>query len=445
MKRTMLGFMLAWVAPVLGGGAGAESLAGALAAAYLGNPRLEGARAGLRAADEAVPIAKAAGRPQLTGTTSGAFNALGDTQPAARQALSVSQSLYSGGGISAATRQAQRAVDAERARLMLAETAVLLDAVAAYTAVLRDRSVAEFARRNEERLQLELAATRDREKFGDLTETDIHQAVARHEGGIAERVAAEGDLAMAEADYRRVIGMLPGHLDPAPLPTQTPPSLDAALALAEDNWGWQAAVHDLAAAREAVTVSLAALKPRLALGGEIGYALDGGQQYGSGPGAAVGATLTVPLYQGGGGLARVRQSREALSQRRHGRDDAFRAAQTAIIDAWESGRAAEAAIRAVRRQVTAARFAVEGVRQEARVGARSVVDVLDAERDLFTAEVGLARAERERVLAAYALLAAVGRLTAQDLTLPVAEREPEAHDEARSDGSPGPGPSGHDE
>ena len=279
----MLGLMLAGVAPVAAGGVRADSLAEALAAAYAGSPRLEGARAGLRAADEAVPIAKAAGRPQLTSTTSAAFNALGDSQPATRQALSLTQNLYSGGSVRAATQQAERAVEAERARLMLGEQAVLLEAIAAYSAVIRDRRVLELARGNEERLRLELAATRDRERFGDLTETDIHQAESRHEGGIADRVAAEGALAVAEADYSRVIGAKPGQLEPAPLPEYVPLSLDAAMAEAEGNWGWQAAASDLDAAREAVAVSLAAMKPRLTLGGEVGYALDGGQQYSPGP------------------------------------------------------------------------------------------------------------------------------------------------------------------
>ena len=407
-------------------------MAEALAAAYAGSPRLDGARAGLRAADEAIPLAKAAGRPQLTGTTSTAFNALGDSQPAGRQALSLTQSLYSGGGIRAATRQAERLVDAERARLMLSEQSVLLEAVAAYTALFRDRRVLELARGNEERLRLELEATRDRERFGDLTETDIHQAESRHEGGMADRVAAEGALAVSEAEYARLMGTEPGELEPAPLPEYAPATLEAAVAEAEGNWTWQAAAFDLEAAREAVAVSLAAMKPRVTLGGEVGYALDGGQQYGSGPGAAIGATLTMPLYQGGGEYARVRQSKEFLSQRRYGHDDALRAAETAVVDAWESGRTAEAAIRSIRRQVTAARFAVDGVRQEARVGARSVVDVLDAERELFEAEADLARAERERIVAAYRLLAAVGRLTGQDLALPVAYHDPHAHYEDTS-------------
>jgi outer membrane protein TolC len=176
-----------------------------------------------------------------------------------------------------------------------------------------------------------------------------------------------------------------------------------------------------------VNVSLAALKPQLTLAREIGYALDGGTQYNSGPGAVVGTTLVLPLYQGGGDHARTRQSKEQLSQRRYGRDDARRTAEAAIVDAWRSRRTADASIRAIQRQVSAARFTADGIRAEARVGSRSVVDVLDAEREPFSAQVDLAHAEREQTLAAYRLVAAVRRLTGQDLALPVAYHDPEEH------------------
>ena len=119
--------------------------------------------------------------------------------------------------------------------------------------------------------------------------------------------------------------------------------------------------------------------------------------YGSGGGAAIGATLSVPLYQGGGEYARVRQSKELLTQRRYGRDDARRASESEITAAWEAGRTAEARSARSGARSDAAAFAVDGVRQEALVGARSVLDVLDAERELFAAEVDLARAEREQV------------------------------------------------
>lgn len=430
----MLALVLVGVAPTRPSAGG--SLAEALAGAYADNPRLEAGRSALGAVDEGVPMARAAGRPQLTATSTAALNALGDDLPAARQSLSLSQLLYAGGGVRAATRAAERSADAESARLRLTEQDVLLDTVRAYTAVTRDRRVQELARANEDRMALEVTATRDRERFGDLTATDIHQAESRHAAGTAERIAADGALEIAEADFVRVVGERPATLDPAPLPENLPATLEQALAEAESSWGWRAADADLAAAQEAVEVSLAALKPHLTMAGELSYAADGGQQYGSGAGAAVGATLSVPLYQGGGAYAKVRQSRQVLSQRRYARDDSERAARSAIVGAWTSVTTAAAVIRSVGRQVAAARFALTGVRQEAQIGARAVVDILDAENELFEAQVQLARAERERVVAAYQLLAATGRLTAEDLGLPLAYDGPEvAAGEAGGDAS----------
>jgi outer membrane protein len=417
----------AW--PLLAGAAAAkaEPLADALGRAYLTNPRLEAGRAGLRAADESVPRALAAGRPQVTSTSSAAFNAAGDALPAARQALNLTQSLYNGGGTRAAVRRAEDAVRAERARLAQLEQELLLEAVAAYTAVARDRAVLELARRNEKRLRVQLDATRDRERFGDVTRTDIFQAESRLARAAAERVAAEGSLQAASAEYRRVVGEWPARPELPPAPDGPPASLDEALAAAEGSWRWQAASFELAAARGEVAVALAALKPRLTLGGEVSYADDSGPYRDAGANAAIGATLAVPLYQGGGEHARVRQAKELVAQRRYGVDDALRAVEAEITLAWEAHRTAEAAIRSARQQVDTAAFALDGVRQEALVGARAVLDVLDAEQELFAAEVDLARAERERVLAAYRLRAAVGRLTARDLALPVTYHAPEEH------------------
>ncbi len=107
---------------------------------------------------------------------------------------------------------------------------------------------------------------------------------------------------------------------------------------------------------------------------------------------------------------------------------ARRAAEAEVATAARAVRTADAAIRALQRQVDSAGFALEGVRQEALVGARLVLDVLDAEQELFAAEVDLARARRERVVAGYRSLAASGRLTAADLKLAVPPVEdPAAH------------------
>lgn len=407
--------------------AGAETLSDMLSRVYVGSPRLEAGRASLRAADELIPQALAPGRPQASTTNSVAYNATGDALPTQRQALTLTQSIYSGGTITAASRRAENSVHAERARLSQLEQDVLLEAVAAFTAVARDGAILELARGNEDRLRIQLDATRDREHFGDVTTTDIYQAEARHAGAIAERDAAAGALKASAAEYRRLAGTEPPRLDLPPVPEGLPPTLDDALAGVEANWRWQAATFELAAARNDIAVSWGSMKPRLTVGAEISYADDGGSSGRSGANAAIGATFTVPLYQGGGEYARVRQSKEQLTQRRYSVDDALRTAEAEIAAAWETTQTAEVFIRSLQVQVDAATFAVEGVRQEALAGARTVLDVLDAERERFAGEVDLVRAERERVLAAYRLLAAVGRLTARDLALTVAYYDPEVH------------------
>lgn len=430
MMRAAGCFLVGAVCLIGAVGARAAALEEVLAHVYLTNPRLEAGRAGLRAADEAVAQARAAGRPfvSLTSSVAGALaGSEGAGLESQRQALGLTQSLYSGGETRAGIARAESAVRAERARVQALEQSVLLAAVEAYVAVAEAQSLLELARGNEDRLRLQLDATRDRERFGDVTKTDIAQARTRHARAVAGRLAAEGDLRAAEAAYRHVVGTSPQPRLGLPPPLEGLPAPRAELgALAEGDWAYQAALFDLDAAESDVAVAEAGLKPRLSLSGALSYAEEPGLGGGR-SGAVVGATLAVPLYQGGGEYARVRQSKELLLQRRHARDEALRAAEAGIAAAFEELQTQEAVIRSLQTQVDAAEFAVEGVRQEALVGARAVLDVLDAEEELYRAQAALARAEAARVLASYRLRAAIGRLTARDLALPVALQDPEAH------------------
>lgn len=410
----------------------AEPLADVLAKVYATNPRLLAGRASLQAVDEAVPRARAGRRPQLGLTSQAVLDAVDTNETSTvlqtlRQALNLTQSLYSGGETTALIARAESAVQAERARLVQLEQEILLQAIAAYTAVTRDQAVLDLARRNEERMRIQLDSARDRERFGDVTKTDVAQARSRHARATAERIRAEGDLKVSVSDYRRLVGERPGRLTQPSPPEGLPHTLEEALVAVEDSPVLQAAFFELATARDDVAIALAALKPRLTLNGEISYTDEPSTLLDRQSNASIGATLAVPLFQGGGENARVRQSKDVLSQRRYDVDDARRTAEAAITAAWEDLRTTEAQIRSIQVQTDAAAFALEGVRQEALVGARSVLDVLDAEQELFAAEVDLVRAERERLLATYRLQAATGRLTARDLELDVEMHDPRTH------------------
>jgi len=143
--------------------------------------------------------------------------------------------------------------------------------------------------------------------------------------------------------------------------------------------------------------------------------------------AQVGAQLTVPIYQGGAEYAAIRQSKETLGQRRLDLDTARDQVQSAIAQAWGQLEAAKAQINATQAQVTAAEVALNGVREEARVGQRTTLDVLNAQQDLVNARVALVTAQRDRVVASYTLLAAVGSLSPQILGLKIEVYDPVVH------------------
>ena len=95
-----------------------------------------------------------------------------------------------------------------------------------------------------------------------------------------------------------------------------------------------------------------------------------------------------------------------------------------VVQAWGQLEAAKAQIDATQAQVTAAEIALNGVREEARVGQRTTLDVLNAQQELVNARVALVTAQRDRVVASYTLLPAVGRLSPQVLGLKVPVYDP---------------------
>jgi TolC family type I secretion outer membrane protein len=412
--------------------ASATTLEEVLVRVYLTSPRLESARARLRAVDEDVPRALAGWRPRL-GSTTGAGVSQTQTNEGARtlgtlrQALTLSQPVYSGGATRADTGRAENAVRAERARLAATEQEVLLEVVEAYTAVARDQAVLDLARRNERRLEEQLKATRDRYRFGELTRTDVAQAETRLARGRADHVRAEGELDLSTARYHRAVGEPPDDLAPA-APLADPALADAEVpAIVETTPGVLAARFSLDAARDEIDLARADLRPRLSLDGQVGYEREPSTLLDYEAAATIGARLSVPLYQGGGEYARVRQARQAAVDRRHALDDARRAAEEELTGARAALRAVVARIRALEAQVAGARLALDGVRQEALVGARTVIDVLDAEQELFAADVELARARRDEVVASYRLRAALGRLSVKAIDLPVEPYDDEAY------------------
>jgi outer membrane protein len=140
--------------------------------------------------------------------------------------------------------------------------------------------------------------------------------------------------------------------------------------------------------------------------------------------ASIGITLSQPIYRGG---QLASQERRALAQ-----SAAVRAAlnQQVLIavqqmgNAWAQLRIANAQIQAADQQIAAAELAFEGVREEAALGARTTLDVLDAEQDVLDARIARIEAQESLYLASYSILEAAGLLTVEHLDLDVPGYDP---------------------
>lgn len=403
----------------------AQSLSEALAIAYTNNPTLRAQRAQLRATDEQLPEARAGWRPSFFAFGDagvGTVDLGGGSEDITPRSygLTGSQPLYEGGRTTASVSRAKNLIQTERSRLTSVEQEILLAAATVYMDVMRDLRVLELNIQNERVLERELRATEDRFRVGELTLTDVAQARARAAGATAGRIQAEGNLQASRAAYQRVIGRAAETLQPPPDLENLPTTLEETLQLAEEsNPDISAQRHLVEAAEDDVRVVRSDLLPSLSLNGQVEHSEETRAPGTESDSAQVLAQLSIPLYQGGGPSARVRQAKQIASQRRIQLEEIRRAVRAQATSSWEQLQVALARIAQFQSQVEANTTALEGTREQARVGARILLDVLNAEQELLDAQVSLEVARRDSFVAGLQVLVAMGRLTARDLNLDV--------------------------
>ena len=426
----------------------ADTLNGALIQAYHVSPQLNAQRAAMRAADENVPQALSGYRPKISASASAGTQSLSTVtrlltapgQPAQYLTqngmntphsigLTATQTLLNGSQTANRTRLAESQVSGARETLRNVEQTVLLNAATAYMNLLRDTALVELQRRNVEVLQEQVRNTRDRFQVGEVTQTDLSQAESRLAGGRAQLLGSIANYTASIAAYRQAIGSEPGKLAPGVTVDRFLPKTQGqavTMGLAEHP-NVIAAQFNLDVAVAQVKTAEGALYPVLNLQVNVQKnwepALTELQAYS----ASALAQLTAPIYQGGAEYSVIRQAKETQGQRRIELELSRDQVRQVVIQAWGQVEATQAQIPATEAQVRAAEIALNGVREEARVGQRTTLDVLNAQQELVNARGSLVTAQRDRVVASYTLLAAIGRLSPQVLGLDVTVYDPKIH------------------
>ncbi|QYZ71573.1 TolC family outer membrane protein [Neotabrizicola shimadae] len=421
----------------------AESLGDALISAYKNSNLLDQNEALLRAADEGVAAAVAQLRPIVqfvaNATTDRTLYADGRSfdnnwsDLTATYAIVAQATLYDFGRNAIGVESAKETVLATREALLQIEQQVLLSAVRAYIQVRVNQEVVAIRENNVRLLSEELKATQDRFEVGEVTRTDVALAEAQLAQAQAGLSSAEGDLLVAREAYKAAVGHYPGELDRTPPMPQTASSqADAEAVALRTHPAVRQAQREATVARLAVEGARAELGPELVgtlrLGGsEFTAANDDADLNFDGGSATFNFEFNQTLY-GGGGLSAA--YRAALAQLDAADSNLLQVGveiKQDVGDAWSQLSVSGANIAATVKQVDAAQIAFEGMREEANLGARTTIDVLDAEQDLLDARFARLQAEAERYVAAYNLLASMGLLTVDHLKLNVPVYDPAAY------------------
>ena len=344
--------------------------------------------------------------------------------------ISVSQTLFDGLRTTNNIKSAESNVFSSRETLRNVEQSVLQSGAQSYMDVLRDTAILDLRNSNIKVLEEQLRQTQDRFKVGEVTRTDVAQAEASVAGARSDYFAAQSQLQNSIASFRQVIGEQPTRLEPArPLDRGIPPSLENAIAVSQiEHPSIQSSLHAVDVAALQVKIAEGALYPTLSLNGSAQQRYDVSNVGNSNAfvGSIVGS-LSVPIYEGGASYASIRQAKEQLGTAEFQVDVSRDNVRAAVISAWGLLVSSKAAVQADQAQVNAAEIALNGTREEARVGQRTTLDVLNAQQTLLNARVQLVGAQRDRVVATYAILASCGRLSASGLNLKLQPYNPTVH------------------
>ncbi len=426
---------------LLPSGALSQSLTDALIAAYRNSNLLEQNRAVLRAADEDVAQAVADLRPVVNFIARtqaevfpGADIGARSTSLSASLNLSADVTVHDFGRGRLAVEAAQANVLAVRAGLVELEQRVLLNAVAAFMEVRSAADQVALRESNVRLIEQELNAARERFEVGEVTRTDVSIAEARLAGARSELAAAQGDLTVAREEYRLATGTAPGQLRAPPALPATASTLDAAQNLARHNHpAIQAVQQEVAAAELNAERAARARQGTVSAGASAGVSASRSTLRGLGSGSSldgsIGAELSYrrPLYQGGALPSQVRQARARRDASRAELHQTVAEVLQGVARAWSNAEVAAARIEASRLQIDAAETSFEGIREEATLGARTTLDVLNAEQELLDARGALVDAQAAQQVAAYAVLEAMGLLTVDHLNLGIPTYDPEAY------------------
>jgi len=324
-------------------------------------------------------------------------------------------------------QQAEANADAARANYRIAEQALVLRAAEAYFTLLGSADSVRFADAEKKAVERSLELAKKRFEVGLSAITDVQEAQARYDLAVAQMIDAEQALDIAKVLIAEITADTSTKIvplrDDIPLLGPSPDNVNDWLkASSENNLSIAVARALQESASQGVDAAWAGHYPRLGFVGQLDNR--SGSVY-TGPVSGtlnsetdettIGLQVTVPIFAGGSTQAGVNIARGLRDQRAAELEQQRRAVERATRNAYQGVIAGVARVKALRQAVLSNNTALEASEVGLEVGARTAVDVLDAQRELYRAQRDHARSRYDYLLNILRLKALAGQLTRKDL------------------------------
>ncbi|ELI5732663.1 outer membrane channel protein TolC [Vibrio fluvialis] len=408
--------------------ASADDLAQIYDQAKQNDPQLLSAAAQRDAAFEAINSSRSSLLPQINLTAGYNINR-SDVDPRDSDKLSAginfSQELYdrsSWVSLDTAEKQARQA-DAQYANT---QQALILRVAQAYFDVLSAQDNLEFVRAEKAAVGRQLEQTKQRFEVGLSAITDVHDAQAQYDTVLADEVLAENSLINSYESLREITGQ--EHTNLSILDTnrfstsRTTESMEALIEQAQEkNLSLLSARISQDVAKDNISLASSGHLPSLTLDGGYNYGREFNDKYSSyntyneNNDFNIGLNLTVPLYSGGNVSSQTKQAEYAYVAASQDLEAAYRSVVKNVRAYNNNINGSIGSVRAYEQSVISAQSALDATEAGFDVGTRTIVDVLDATRTLYSVKKNLSDARYSYIISVLQLRQAVGTLSEQDV------------------------------
>jgi outer membrane protein len=402
-----------------------DTLSGAMVGAYNTSGLLEQNRAVLKAADEDVASAASRLAPVVSWASTVSHsdrNISNSFDTSASISLLADFTLYDGGKRTLGLEAAKFSVFATRSSLVKIEQNVLFEAVKAYLGVIRETENVSLREGNLSVISEELRAANDRFEVGEITKTDVALAEARLAASNSALALAKGTYEQAIAGYTSTIGRKPNFLEYPKFAPKVPNSLENAIVIALNEHPLIDELKNLVKVTE-INSKIADVSTgfTVSLGSSLSLN-DDGETSGD-----ISIKASGPVFSGGKLYSSSRKQIALNEQALASLYSSKTSIEQNVTNAFSLLDVAKAAKSAAEEQIQANEVALKGVKEEAILGARTTLEVLNAEQELLDARVQLISAKVDEHLSLYRLLMQIGRLNVDYLNLPVRKYDVEKY------------------